>query len=72
MVKQVLRVNFALCMLCGVLAIVTRLANALGFYNTLFIGRPNPIGYHSFMDGVLLFFMLTVATASYLFADKRS
>ncbi len=72
MVKQLLRVNFGLCMLCGALAILTRVGNALGFYSTLFIGRPNPIGYHSFLDGVLLFFMLTLATASFLFVEKRA
>jgi hypothetical protein len=37
-----------------------------------FTGRTLPIGYHSFMDGVLLFFMVTLASAGVVFVDKRS
>lgn len=72
MSKLVMRISYWLCLLCGTLAVITRLLAALGSTSTLLTGRALPIGYHSFMDGVLLFFMLTVASASVTFAEKRS
>jgi hypothetical protein len=54
------------------LAVITRFLATVGGTATLFAGRALPIGYHSFMDGVLLFFMLTLVSASVEFVDKRS
>ncbi len=71
MAKLVMRICYLLCMLCALLAVITRILSAFGSTAVLFSSRALPIGYHSFMDGVLLFFMLTLASASVEFIDKR-
>ena len=71
MAKQVMRLSYALCLLCAALALVTRILASFGASSALFTGRALPIGYHSFMDGVLLFFMVTLASAGVAFIDKR-
>jgi hypothetical protein len=71
MEKHVIRLSYMLCLLCAVLAILTRLLNAFGLPAALFIDRANPIGYHSFLDGVFLFFILTVASASFAWFKKH-
>jgi hypothetical protein len=71
MVKLFMRGSWMLCLLNGMLAVVTRLLASVGSVSALFSGRSLPIGYHAFMDGALLFFMLTVASASVEFIDKR-
>jgi hypothetical protein len=72
MAKLVLRASYALCLLCAVLALITRILASVGGTSAFFAGRALPIGYHSFMDGVLLFFMVTLASASVVFVEKRS
>ena len=72
MEKQVMRLSYWLCLLCAVLAIVTRCLEALSVSATLFAGHPNAIGYHSFLDGVILFFMICVATACSAWVKKDS
>ncbi len=72
MAKLTMRICYLLCLLCGLLAVITRFLATVGGTATLFAGRALPIGYHSFMDGVLLFFMLTLVSASVEFVDKRS
>jgi hypothetical protein len=54
-----------------VLAVVTRLLASVGSVSSLFAGRSLPVGYHAFMDGTVLFCLLTVASASVEFIDKR-
>ncbi|MFZ3380761.1 MAG: hypothetical protein WA823_11690 [Candidatus Acidiferrales bacterium] len=72
MAKLVMRISYALCLLCAVLALITRVMATFASTAELFAGRALPIGYHSFMDGVLLFFMVTLASAGVVFVDKRS
>ena len=72
MEKLVMRLSYWLCLLCAVLAIVTRCLEALNVSATLFAGRPSAIGYHSFMDGVILFFMICVATACSAWVKRES
>jgi hypothetical protein len=71
MEKQIMRLSYWLCLLCAVLALITRCLIALNFPATLFLGRPGAIGYHAFVDGVTLFFMTTVATACYAWVKNR-
>jgi hypothetical protein len=74
MEKHIMRISYTLCLLCAVLAIIARILTALNLPSTLFTGlpgNPNAIGYHSFMDGVILFFMTTVATAGYAWVKKN-
>jgi hypothetical protein len=72
MEKLVMRLSYYLCLLCAVLAIVARCLEALSVSAKLFAGRGNAIGYHAFMDGVILFFMLCVATACSAWVKKES
>jgi hypothetical protein len=70
--KLIMRISYILCLLSGALAVVARIVATFVGTSTLFSGHVLPIGYHSFMDGVLLFFMLTLASASVEFVDKRN
>jgi hypothetical protein len=72
MVKQIMRLSYWLCLLSAGLALITRLLATIGTTAALFSGRTLPIGYHTFMDGVLLFFVLTIASASVAFTESRS
>jgi|HubBroStandDraft_5_1064220.scaffolds.fasta_scaffold27179_3 hypothetical protein len=72
MAKLVMRISYMLCLLCGVVALIMRILNAINGNTLLFAGRALPIGYHSFMDGVLLFFTITLASAAVAFIDQRS
>jgi uncharacterized membrane protein len=72
MAKLIMRVSYLLCLLCGVVALVMRIVAAFSGTALFFAGRTLPIGYHSFMDGVLLFFTLTLASAAVAFIDQRS
>jgi len=71
MEKLVSRLSFWLCCLCAVLAIITRFLNALGRPDTILQNGVNPIGYHSFMDGVLLFTMISLATAGFAYVKRN-
>ncbi len=64
MEKHIIRWSYWLGIVSVVLAFVTRALNVLGVV-TLFRGRGNAIGYHTFLDGALLFFVATIATSSY-------
>jgi hypothetical protein len=72
MAKLVMRISYLLCLLCALLALLTRFMATFAGTAAFFTGRTLPIGYHSFMDGVLLFFMVTLASAGVVFVDKRS
>jgi hypothetical protein len=71
MAKLFMRGCWMLCLLNGMLAVITRVLASVGSVASVFAGKSLPIGYHAFMDGALLFFMLTVASASVAFVDKR-
>ena len=64
MEKHIIQWSYWLGVVCVVLALVTRALNVLGVAS-LVLGRGNPIGYRSFLDGALLFFLTAIATASY-------
>lgn len=49
---------------CVVLAVVTRVLNALGTPTVLLQTRGNAISFRSFVDGALLFLITCIATAS--------
>jgi hypothetical protein len=74
MEKHIMRLSYSLCLLCAVLAVITRCLSALSLPASLFAGATGnvyAIGYHSFMDGVMLFFMTTVATAGSAWVKKN-
>ncbi|HSY57999.1 MAG TPA: hypothetical protein VK795_00490 [Terriglobales bacterium] len=75
MEKHIMRLSYSLCLLCAVLAVIARVLAALNLPSALFTGvsgNPGAIGYHSFMDGVILFFMTTVATAGFAWVKKNA
>jgi hypothetical protein len=72
MEKHIMRVSYGLCLLCAVLALVTRTLSALGVPAVIFPDSGiSAVSYHSFVDGVILFFMTTVSTAAYVWVKKQ-
>ena len=65
LVKQIARVTYWLAILCLVLALVSRLINALGYEAIHFTTRGHPVDYHSFLDGALLFLFASMASSLY-------
>jgi hypothetical protein len=65
MEKHIIRWSYWLGVVCVALALITRALNVLGVAYNVIPGRGNPIGYHSFVDGALLFFVAAIATSSY-------
>jgi hypothetical protein len=71
MEKLLGRMSFWLCFLCAVLAIITRFLNVWGLTDSFFHGRNNPIGYRSFMDGVMLFTMTSITAACFAYFNRK-
>ena len=72
MEKHIMRLSYALCLLCAVLALITRAFSAFNVPAVIFAGSGlSAISYHAFMDGVILFFMTSVTTAAYVWVKKQ-
>ena len=72
MEKHIINVSYWLGMLSVVLAFLARAANILGPDSLhFFFPKGNPVGYHSFLDAAVLFFLTTIATASYRGASAQ-
>jgi len=72
MEKHVMRVSYILCLVCAVLALVTRGLSALNLPAVIFANSGlGSVTYHAFLDGVLLFFMTSLTTASYVWVKKQ-
>jgi len=71
MEKLLGRLSIWLCCLCAVLAIITRVMTAFGLPAAIFQSRMNPIDYHTFMDGVLLFTMLSLVAACFSYVNRN-
>jgi hypothetical protein len=72
MEKHIMRLSYGLCLLCAVLALVTRCLSALNVPAVIFPGRGlSAINYHAFLDGVILFFMTTLSTAAYAWVMRH-
>ena len=69
--KQIVRWSYWLGAACALVAVVARLLNLVGRQLELFPTRGNPIGYHTFLDGALLFFVISIATAEYAGSISR-
>lgn len=63
MEKIFLRVSYWLGVICIVLALLSKALNAVGVDVLTFNTRGNEIGYHSYVLGVVLFFLMAIATA---------
>jgi uncharacterized membrane protein YhaH (DUF805 family) len=62
---QIMRWSYWLGIICVVLAVVTRILNALGTPTVLLQTRGNSISFRSFVDGALLFLLTSIATAGF-------
>jgi hypothetical protein len=71
MEKQLSRLSFWLCCIFAILAIITRVMDAWGLPASFPQNKINPIGYHSFMDGVMLFTLLSVAVACFTYVKRN-
>ncbi len=72
MEKHVMRLSYGLCLLCAVLALIARVLAAFSLPSQIFPGNPYGVSYHSFMDGVILFFMTSVATACFAWVKRNT
>jgi len=73
--KQICKVSYWIGLLCTVIAIITRgLAMAGVMAGPLAgggaVGR-NPLSYRSFLDGAMLFFLMSIASAVGMWAKDR-
>ena len=72
MEKHVMRLSYGLCLVSAALALITRILSALNVPSIIFPGSGiSAVSYHSFMDGVILFFMTSVTTAAYVWVKKQ-
>jgi len=59
-------------LLSAAMALVMRVLSALNVPSMIFRGSGmSAVSYHSFMDGVMLFFMTGVTTAAYVWVKKQ-
>ena len=72
MEKLVMRLSYWLCLLCALLALITRGLAALNLPSVAFPGGgANSVSYHSFVDGVILFFLTGATTAAWVWVKKQ-
>jgi hypothetical protein len=72
MVKLLIRVSYWLGVVCIVLAVLSKAFNALGLNVLQFMTRGNDVGYHSYVLGAVLFFLMAIATASFDSFNKHN
>jgi hypothetical protein len=72
MEKLVMRLSYWLCLLCALLALITRCLAALNLPSVAFVSSgANAVSYHSFVDGVLLFFATGLTTAAWVWVKQQ-
>jgi uncharacterized membrane protein YhaH (DUF805 family) len=69
MESQIERYSYWLGVVCVVIAVVLRAADAMGM--GAFATRGANIGYMSFLKGALLFLLVAIATANHRWAGKN-
>jgi len=69
-VKLIARFTYWLGLVCGILAVITRLANALGFESMRVMTRGNPFDFRSFLDAALLLIFASMASSLYARIDS--
>ena len=65
MVKHVANWSYWLGAVSAVLALVTRGLNILGVNFLAFSTKGSAIGYHTYLDAALFFFVISIAAASH-------
>jgi succinate dehydrogenase/fumarate reductase cytochrome b subunit len=72
MEKILIKVSYWLGVVCIVLALLSKALNAIGVDFAEFTTRGNEVGYHSFVIGAVLFFLMAIATESFDSFHKRN
>jgi hypothetical protein len=72
MEKLLINVSYWLGVVCIALAMLSKALNALGVNFLQFMTRGNDVGYHSFVLGAVLFFLMAIATASFDSFNKHN
>ena len=70
MENQIERYCYWLGVVCAVIALLLRAADALGFAGGMQT-RGGSVGYMSFLKGALLFLVVAIATANHRWAGKN-
>lgn len=70
MENQIERYCYWLGVVCAVIAVILRAADALGFMGS-FVTRGSSVGYMSFLKGALLFLLVAIATSNHRWAGKN-
>jgi hypothetical protein len=71
MVKYIAVGSYWLGVVCSLVAIVTRIGNALGYEFAHVSTRGNNIDFRSFLDAGLLFLFIAIASANYEWFQSR-
>ncbi|MBI3663543.1 MAG: hypothetical protein HY234_10920 [Acidobacteria bacterium] len=69
MEKKIVQYSYWLGMLCVVVALVWRAANAMGFWLSTYVQGVS-VYYLSFYKGALLFLLVCIATGTYIQSGK--
>lgn len=69
MEKQIMRWSYLLGVICVVVALLLRAADAAGWLHTINT-RGTALGYMSFLKGALMFLVACIATSSYTASQK--
>jgi hypothetical protein len=72
MEKHIIRYSYWLGVLSVLLALLMRVFNILGLWSLAVIStRGASIGYRTFLNGAVLFFLTAIATASYVWFKSQ-
>ncbi len=69
--KQIVKWSYWLGAACAVLALVARASNALGIRFLAFTTRGSTIDYRTYLDGAILLFVISIATANCFGLNSR-
>jgi hypothetical protein len=71
MKKHIIRYSYWLGVLSVLLSLLTRVLNMFGLTLARIVTRGSAIDYHTFLDSSQLFFLMAIATASYVWFKSQ-
>lgn len=72
MEKHIMRVSYWLGVVCVVLAVVARICNVFGMPVVILHTKGNSISVQSFVDAAFLFLATAIATAGFVWFQRRN
>jgi hypothetical protein len=72
MEKLLIKLSYWLGVICLVVAVLSRLLNAIGIGFAQFSTRGNEVSYRTFLAGAILFLIMAIATESLDSFNKRN